>query len=68
MNNDNSNPEKLNSCYLSFLILLFFSVDQLTKYLVASNVPLESVLFSFWGFGITYKINKGFALHVFEQY
>jgi len=37
--------------------------------LLPNYIPLNTTLFSILGgFGLTYKINKGLALHVFEQY
>lgn len=49
-------------------IIFLFAADQFSKWFVAGHVRLGEIPFSFRGFGITYKTNKGFALHVFEQY
>lgn len=51
------------------LFIILLAIDQITKYLASYYIPLNTTLFSiFGGFGLTYKINKGLALHVFEQY
>ena len=68
MNSLKSTQDTINTRYSLFLILILFSLDQLTKYLVASSVELDKILFSYWGFGITFKMNKGFVFHLFEQY
>ncbi len=50
------------------LIILLFSIDQVTKYLASQFISLDDVLFSFYGFGLTYTINKGLVLSIGEQY
>jgi lipoprotein signal peptidase len=54
--------------YTSIFIFLLFSLDQATKILIQATVPLDNILFSIYGFGITFKINRGLVLHLFEQY
>ncbi len=49
-------------------VLLLFVADQVTKYLAALHVPLNSTPFSFLGFGLTLKLNSGFIFHIGEQY
>jgi lipoprotein signal peptidase len=62
-------PKKFYHTYFTFiLIFLLFSLDQVTKFIIEATIPPGKILFSIYGFGITFKINKGFALHVFEQY
>ena len=62
--NDNS----LGKLGVPGLIALLFAFDQITKYLVANSVNIGEVVFSKWGFGLTYVINRGFTFHLFEQY
>ena len=50
------------------LIFLLFSLDQVTKFIIQATISLGKILFSIYGFGITFKINKGLVLHIFEQY
>lgn len=62
-------PGKLYHTYHTLiLIFLLFSLDQVTKFIIQATIPLGKILFSIYGFGITFKINKGLVLHIFEQY
>jgi len=65
LRNENKSLGKLS---VSGLIVLLFTLDQITKYLIANSVNIGEVVFSKWGFGLTYVINRGFTFHLFEQY
>ena len=63
--NENKSLGKLS---VPGLIVLLFTLDQITKYLIANSINICEVVFSKWGFGLTYVINRGFTFHLFEQY
>ncbi|MBN2012493.1 signal peptidase II [candidate division KSB1 bacterium] len=68
MDSSNKLPPKSHNLNILVLIIVLFTLDQLTKYLAAKYVPLNYVAWSIKGFGITYRENRGLVLHLLNQY